>query len=84
MSSWRRVDGCPPTLGETVLLRGKGGGMYVGWAYETSGGVVLYQVPNHRGSVSPVWWCPIPEFGGDDGDKIRECRNLGGEGGEGR
>lgn len=66
MSSWLRVDECPPPLGEKVMLRGKGGGMYFGWAYETSGGVTLYQVPNHRGSVQPMWWCPIPEFDGKE------------------
>ena len=67
MSSWTSVDKCPPPLGETVLLCGRYGFMYVGRAYETIDGVTTYEVPNYRGSVQPMWWCPIPYFDGEDG-----------------
>lgn len=67
MPSWKSVDKCPPPLGETVLLRGKGGGIYLGRAYETPCCGVMYKTPSRWGSVQPVWWCPIPEFDGEEG-----------------
>ena len=67
MSSWKSADACPPPPGETVLLRGRLGRMYVGWAYKTSYGATLYKVPGYCGNVRPVWWCPIPEFDGEEG-----------------
>ena len=67
MSNWRSIDERPP-LDVAILLRGERGGLYVGYAKDARNGNLIYRVPNHRdGFVNAAWWCPIPEFDGEEG-----------------
>lgn len=72
MSSWTRVDECPPPKGAEVLCRGKAGDTYVAVAYYLRCG--RYAGYAYRAGCarrrdrfpSPEWWCPIPEFDGEE------------------